>query len=677
MNTKNKTYTKTNRPSGNKATTQKQTLPKETKQAVSEKLLKMLTRTASTLNRTWTMLVFLLVFALGFLIYGNTMSHEYALDDDMVYKLNNSVKKGLEGIPEIVRTTNMYGFNQQNYGAYRPFTQTVFALEFALFGINPHAQHVMHVLLFALTVALLFLLMKRLFQDKPLWISLAITLIYLAHPIHTEVVANIKSLDEILSFLFGFVLTFLALFRYLDTKKIFWLIVSIFLFLLGLMSKENIATLLPVIPLTLYFFTDKKPKNILFISLGYLLPMAIFGLLRWSFIASYEGKIAFLDNFVLQIPTFVGKYGTILFVLLQYLRLCIFPFPQSCDYSFSQTHEYSLFSLLPIVAALLYVGMLVAAVLLFKRKNLLSWCILFFLCALSVYSHIIIGVAATIAERFLFLPSLPFIVALVLLMETLSRKMGSTKGSLQVAWVPLLIIFFVFSIKTMSRNTVWKNNDTLFMNDIKNAPNSSRLNKSIGDIYINKGKDEKDALTKKQHLQTALEYLQKAYTIYPDYTDNLLDLGTAWYYLAEYDTCWKYWKRFATVDPTSQVRIKQNLDFMKSGFYLQGQDLSRQGKKSDAIAAYTKSLQFDSIFAPSWFNMGLVYADLKNFDASRNCMTRALQLDSTNADYWYNYGGLLFTIRDLANARSAFQRTLKLKPDYGDAQKGLNAIKSY
>jgi len=58
-------------------------------------------------------------------------------------------------------------------------------------------------------------------------------------------------------------------------------------------------------------------------------------------------------------------------------------------------------------------------------------------------------------------------------------------------------------------------------------------------------------------------------------------------------------------------------------------------------------------------------------------MTRALQLDSTNADYWYNYGGLLFTIRDLANAHSAFQRTLKLKPDYADAQKGLDAIKSY
>ena len=105
-----------------------------------------------------------LMFVIGFLLYANTLSHEYALDDDLVYKLNKTVQKGISGIPEIFHTTNMYGFNQVNYGAYRPFTQAIFALEYQLFGLNPQMQHLASVLMFALTAFCLYLLLKRMFR---------------------------------------------------------------------------------------------------------------------------------------------------------------------------------------------------------------------------------------------------------------------------------------------------------------------------------------------------------------------------------------------------------------------------------------------------------------------------------------------------------------------------------
>jgi|WetSurMetagenome_2_1015567.scaffolds.fasta_scaffold38231_2 protein O-mannosyl-transferase len=668
MSPKKKPYIKNKQPSG------KIQVPQKVNEPFSVSILKILKSNSSMLPRRLNLVFVFLFFILGFLFYANTLLHDYALDDDLVYKLNSTVKKGIDGIPEIFRTTNMYGFNHQNFGAYRPFTQMIFALEYQFFGLNPHMQHLLSVLMFAITMALLYLLMKRMFRDRPFWIPFAVTLIFLAHPIHTEVVANIKSGDELISFLFGFVLVFLALFRYIDTKKIVWLVVSLFLFLLGLMSKEHIITLIPIIPLTLYFFTDRKPLKILFISLWFLIPVAVFAALRWSFIESYEGKIVFLDNFIIHIPTFVGKYGTILFVMLQYLRLSIFPFPQSCDYSWAQTHEYSLFSIWPIVSAILYLGIFIIAILLFKKKNLISWCILFFLCSISMYSHIYAGLAATMAERFLFLPSLPFIIALVLLLDKLSMKRGIEKGGINLALWPLILIFFVFGIKTISRNTVWKNSDTLFLNDVENAPNSARMNKSAGDVYINTGKDEKDPLKKKETMQTAMKYLQKAYTIYPEYPDNLLDLGTAWYYLGEYDTAWVYWSRFSVIQPWSQERIKQNFDYMKSGYYMQGQEFGKLGKNGEAVVAYNKSLQFDTLFHPSWFNLGLAYAGLNKYGESKFCIEKALKLDSTNADYWYNYGGLLFTLRDIPNARMAWQKTLKLNPNHAEAQKGLQAI---
>jgi tetratricopeptide (TPR) repeat protein len=175
-------------------------------------------------------------------------------------------------------------------------------------------------------------------------------------------------------------------------------------------------------------------------------------------------------------------------------------------------------------------------------------------------------------------------------------------------------------------------------------------------------------------MQTALKYLQKAYTIYPEYPDNLLDLGTAWYYLGEYDTAWVYWSRFSVIQPWSQERIKQNFDYMKSGYYTQGQEFGKLGKNGEAVVAYNKSLQFDTLFHPSWFNLGLAYAGLNKYGESKFCIEKALKLDSTNADYWYNYGGLLFTLRDIPNARMAWQKTLKLNPNHAEAQKGLQAI---
>ncbi len=615
----------------------------------------------------------LAIFLLGFLLYVNTLGHDYALDDDLVYKLNSSVKKGISGIPEIFHTTNMYGFNQQNYGAYRPFTQMLFAIEYELFELNPHIQHFLSVLLFGLTCALLFLLLRRMFASKPLWVPLTIALLFTVHPIHTEVVANIKSSDELISFLFGFVLTFLALFRYVDTKKSLWLGISCLMFLIGLMSKEHIMTLVPVIPLTLYFFTDRSLKKILLDSLWFLIPAAIFLGLRALFIESHAGKVVYLDNFILFLPWFPQRIGTIAIVLWEYLRLLFYPFPQSCDYSYAHLAPTSIWSIKPMLSVIVYLGMTALALMLLKKRNLYSWCILFFLAAISVYSHIYTELAATMAERFLFLPSLPFIAAMVLLFYAASRVATMEKFREMLMFWPFVVIIFAFSLKTVARNTLWKNSDTLFAYDVVNAPNSTRLNKSAGDVLLNQGIKENTPAKKKELMRKALIYFDKAYSIYQDYPDNLLDMGTAWYYLEEYDTAWIYWKRFSEIQSWSP-RNAQNLQYMSIGYLNQGQAYGKQGSIDASIIAYKNSLQFDSLYHPAWYGLGLAYANKQDYIPSVRCLVKALSLDSTNAVYWYDYGGLMFTLGNRTEAGRAWKKTLLLDPNKKEAQQGLQAI---
>jgi hypothetical protein len=85
---------------------------------------------------------------------------------------------------------------------------------------------------------LLFITLTKLLPQKNLLIPFLTTLLFIAHPIHTEVVVNIKSRDEILCFLFV-IASVNFLMNYMKSSKIISLIAALFCFLLSLLSKES------------------------------------------------------------------------------------------------------------------------------------------------------------------------------------------------------------------------------------------------------------------------------------------------------------------------------------------------------------------------------------------------------------------------------------------------------
>ncbi len=140
----------------------------------------------------------LILFGLCFLIYGNTIFNEYAIDDPIVTN-NPIIAKGIRAIPEIF-TTRYRIQGQYNYG-YRPIVKSSFALQYQLFGENPHVGHFFNVLFYSLTIIFLYLLLRKLLREYDKILPLIITLLFAFHPIHTEVVASLKNREEIFSFL--------------------------------------------------------------------------------------------------------------------------------------------------------------------------------------------------------------------------------------------------------------------------------------------------------------------------------------------------------------------------------------------------------------------------------------------------------------------------------------------
>ena len=149
--------------------------------------------------------IFISFFA--FLLYSGSIEHDFALDDGTVVHENSVTTQGFSGIPTILKTDYWYGsgHNTSRGPIYRPTSLVVYAIAWQFYPGNPHAYHLINVLFYALSCLLLFLVLCKLFQDQNLLFPFICALLYAAHPIHTEVVNNIKSLDEILCLLFGLI----------------------------------------------------------------------------------------------------------------------------------------------------------------------------------------------------------------------------------------------------------------------------------------------------------------------------------------------------------------------------------------------------------------------------------------------------------------------------------------
>ena len=247
---------------------------------------------AKTVVFDWKAFLILCVFA--FILYGNTLTHDYALDDAIVITNNQFTQQGTEGIANIFKYDTFVGFWLTSNptktaeqiqeekklvagGRYRPLSLVSFALEVEFFGKNikdandkviykgdPFVSHLGNIVLYLLTAFLLYVILSKLFpqeKDKKWYLGFPMiaALLFLAHPIHTEAVANIKGRDEIMTLLGSLGALWFTL-KYLDTKKIWYVLLSSLCLFLGLLSKENAITFLAVIPLTVYYFTRHSLK---------------------------------------------------------------------------------------------------------------------------------------------------------------------------------------------------------------------------------------------------------------------------------------------------------------------------------------------------------------------------------------------------------------------------------
>jgi protein O-mannosyl-transferase len=535
------------------------------------------------------------VFAFAFVLYGNTLSNGYSLDDTYVTFNNPVVKQGAKAIPHIFSSLyinmNAEEGGSLNFG-YRPIAKAMFAMEQSLFGDDPYPSHLINVLLYALLLVLLFVILRRLLKAFNPWFPFIITMLWAAHPLHTEVVASLKNREEIMSLLCG-LLTFYYFILYTGKPLVKYFILAVLFFIISFISKPSTITLAAGIPLALYFFTDMKLKNILIIfgSLIFTL-LAVAFILRVSLPASHRPMLYFENPLIFE-KHFLLKISTGFYILLFYLKMLLYPHPLLFYYGYNMIPIVSFANIWVILSILIHLGLFAYAVWKIKEKSILSFAILFYLVTISMYASIVKQHPGIVAERFLFLPSIGFSIFTAWLLFKLTRQ-SLTPGLKAGGGLKVLLLSVVFllpySAKTIIRNRDWDSQLSLFSHDNKYLQNSAKANyiyattlktELIEKIHGN-GEDED---TKAETMQI-IGLLNKTVQVYPGYFE-------AWNSLGEIYSMTRY-------------------DYEK------------------ALEYFGKSIEAKPTYASAWFNMGYAYQQKEDLPDAIIHYRKAISLDTTN-----------------------------------------------
>jgi protein O-mannosyl-transferase len=511
----------------------------------------------------------LILAGIAVVLYIYSIKFDYVLDDQIVITNNRFVKTGTAGISDIMGKETFVGYfgEQRDLVAgsrYRPLSLVLFALETQWFGQktlnekgqtlqdekrrllytpNSVAHHFFNVFWYMLSGLLLFRVLSLLFPTErknndddikekttnQWWFSLPFiaTLLFVAHPTHSEAVANVKGRDEIMTFIGVFAALYYVL-RYADSNKQIYLLLSGVVFFLGLLSKENAITFLAIIPMTLYFFRNATIQKMLVATVPAFIATIIYLLMRYKaigYVFSSGKEITDIMNNPFYGMSANERFSTIFYTLGQYIKLLFFPHPLTHDYypyqipilNFGDIRAIWGLALNVVIAALGLWGL--------RKKAVWAYGILFYFITLSIVSNIPVSVGTFMNERFIYLPSVGFCIALsYFLLEILpalfpniDKNLGN-KMALGIAGI-FAVGFFA---KTLERVPAWENTLSLNQAAIQISTNSARANLFMSTALFEKGKPETDDAKRKALMYEASPYVDKAVQILPSY-------GSAWH----------------------------------------------------------------------------------------------------------------------------------------------------
>ena len=587
---------------------------------------------ASSLTYRNRMLLAVALGIVAFLLYAPSLQYEYTFDDDVYLNKNEITQGGLNRIGDIFGKGSVYGFSGENTGTWRPVTLLSFALEKQLGKtFQPRRSHLFSLILYGITAFVLFLVLIRMLPKHAWLLSLLITLLFVVHPIHSEVVANVKGREEILAFLF-LLISLWSLSNASRARYWSWFGLAGLSYVLAILSKENAYTFAPLFPLFVFLFTDKRKRKLwMTTAVFFAIAIFFFGLRSLVLDTPPQGSGVsdpFVNNFILAADGFGNQLATILLVLGKYVQLLFFPHPLRYDYSFAQFSLGSWGNPLIWLTLILYLAIGLIGLHLLRKRSPLAWGPLYYLItiAIAALSPLLLRDVAALGERFLYTPSWGFCMILVLgLYAGLQAK--TKVNNLRYLYVGLGILILLGIVKTRNHLPVWKDNETLFRHGVEVSPNSFRTHLNLAETLRTRAElSNQESPDRRLFFQEALRAYEQSISIYDGE-------GTTWYNLG---ICY------------------MNL-----------------GQVEQALNAFQKAIDRDKLVGDAANNIGVIYFRQNSFAEAARYFRIATEAEPQNANHMANLGLALKNSGQTSEAVQVFQQALNLDPNQALAKQQL------
>ncbi|HEY1481518.1 MAG TPA: tetratricopeptide repeat protein [Candidatus Acidoferrum sp.] len=533
-----------------------------------------------------------LLLAISLLVYANTLTNGFALDDSM-YILNN---------PRVTHFTvkGLFDAGQSNGSPryFRPLTFATFAGNWAVGDAHAFGYHLINLLLHAGVTLLLYLLLRKILESFASGTIIAWTtaLLFAVHPIHTEAVASIVGRSELLAA--GLLLA--AWLFHLDDHPV----PALLCFALALLSKESAIAFVPLVFVGDYVRGQFKPVSRYASIIGVA---ALYVGVLWRVQGGQLGvaRVSFLDNPLAKVPANIRILNA-LRIAGKYVALQIYPATLSSDYSYNAIRLYASWrpALLALAATMLILALWIGTLWMKRKEWFLAGAI--YLAGFAVTANLLLPTGTIMGERLAYLPSAGFCLAVALLWARLERTQQ------KLAWAVLAAVVIALGVRTMVRNRDWRDNFALFSADVRAVPGSAKMHFGLGEEYLNRGE-----------LQEARAQMQTGFSIFPDDPDAVETSGLIEGRLGNDQEA----RRLLQQALAMARQTHPHRDFMVTNLTA---ELIKIGEKDEALQLLDHEIAKSPINSSLRSNRAVVHYLRGETDAARADAQTALQMDPAN-----------------------------------------------
>jgi tetratricopeptide (TPR) repeat protein len=575
--------------------------------------------------------------------YANGLTGDFTYDDKAIVRDNARLRAPARLVS--IFTTPYFGGPRGQGTGYRPVLLLSYAVQWWLHGGSAVGFHAVNLALHVLVTLLLARALARIDVSDP--VAFGAALVFAVHPLHVEAITSLVGRGEPLAAAFVLGVLLLTL-RYRRERRSRWLFLALALvcFALGILSKES-AAVAPLLVLLAYWRLEsgrtlERLRKALTVGLPVYAGCGIF------LAGSFAARWAVLGG-VIKAPTFrifelenplatlsAGERASnAAAILFRYVGRLLVPLRLSADESGWSIPVARGLDPVGIAALLLGAAILVVAFAREREKRDLAFGVLFFAAAFATTANMFFAIGTILAERVAYLPSAGFALALS---SVVLGARGAGAPSRRRTFL-LVAIAVAYGVRTVARNPVWKDDETLFAETVRTSPGSAKAHYNLAWVSAEKGQ-----------LPLALEQYTRATQIYPRYFDAWAGKGSVEQRLGRLSDAERSFRRSLEVRPDYE-----------NGFFRLGVVLELEGDLAGAEKAFSDGLARNPKSTPLAFRLAKVRARMGRASADAD-WRHAIALARDAPSFHLGYAEWLLEQGRTAEARREAREALRRRP---------------